>query len=144
MRRHLAVAGGAVSQDQAYYLGHNAYYKPPDFLAQPVVLNAVLASLEDRDANVRAAALDALRKVHGIEQQQSFRDALAKLQQERNQRLQLIAERVLAGSDADGAAFRRAAELALADARPSGENAFKIELARRIVARSLSVLPVSG
>ena len=49
------------------------------------------------------------------------------------------AERVLAGSDADGAAFRRAAELALADARPSGENAFKIELARRIVARSLAL-----
>jgi len=49
------------------------------------------------------------------------------------------AERVLAGSDADEAAFRRAAERALADARPSGENAFKIELARRIVARSLAL-----
>ena len=33
----------------------------------------------------------------------------------------------------DAAAFRRAAEAALADAKPSGDNAFKIELARRIV-----------
>ncbi|HEY6274679.1 MAG TPA: hypothetical protein VIX19_22065, partial [Terriglobales bacterium] len=99
MRSHLAVAGGAVSQDQAYYLGHNAYYKPPDFLAQPIVLNTVMASLEDRDANVRAAALDVLRKVHGIEQQQDFRAALEKLRQERNPRLQLIAERVLGGKN---------------------------------------------
>ncbi len=99
MRRHLAVAGGAVSQDQAYYLGHNAYYKPPNFLAQPIVLNAVLASLEDRDANVRAAALDLLRKAPGIEQRPDFRAALERLQQGRNPRLQLIAERVLAGKN---------------------------------------------
>ena len=37
----------------------------------------------------------------------------------------------------DEAAFRRAAEAALADAKPSGDNAFKIELARRIVTRAL-------
>ena len=36
-------------------------------------------------------------------------------------------------------AFRRAAEAALADATPSGDNAFKIELARRIVARALAL-----
>ena len=36
-------------------------------------------------------------------------------------------------------AFTKAAELALADAAPSGDNAFKIELARRIVARALSL-----
>jgi xanthine dehydrogenase YagS FAD-binding subunit len=47
------------------------------------------------------------------------------------------AEAVLAGAQPDEAAFRRAAEAALADARPSGDNAFKIELARRIVARAL-------
>jgi xanthine dehydrogenase YagS FAD-binding subunit len=35
-------------------------------------------------------------------------------------------------------AFAKAADLALADARPSGDNAFKIELARRIVARALA------
>ena len=97
MRRHLDVSGAAVSQDQAYYLGHNAYYKPPDFLAEPAVLNTVMASLQDRDANVRAAALDLLRKVKGIEDRQDFRAALAKFQQERNPRLQMIAERVLGG-----------------------------------------------
>ena len=37
------------------------------------------------------------------------------------------------------AAFRRAAEAALADAKPSGDNAFKIELARRIVVRALAL-----
>lgn len=36
-------------------------------------------------------------------------------------------------------AFAKAADLALADARPSGDNAFKIALARRIVARALTL-----
>lgn len=97
MRRHLGVSGGAVSQDQAYFLGHNTYYKDPDFLDQPIVLNAVMASLDDRDANVRAAALDLLRKVNGIEARPDFRAELEKLKQERNPRLQLIAENVLDG-----------------------------------------------
>ena len=49
------------------------------------------------------------------------------------------AEAVLAGARPDRAAFRRAAEAALADATPSGDNEFKIELARRIVARALTL-----
>jgi xanthine dehydrogenase YagS FAD-binding subunit len=49
------------------------------------------------------------------------------------------AEALLVGSRPDGAAFRRAAEAALADATPSGDNAFKIELARRIVTRALTL-----
>jgi xanthine dehydrogenase YagS FAD-binding subunit len=49
------------------------------------------------------------------------------------------AEDVLAGAHPDQAVFRRAAEAALADARPSGDNAFKIELARRILVRALTV-----
>ncbi len=51
------------------------------------------------------------------------------------------AEAALAGAAPDAAAFRRAAEAALADATPSGDNAFKIELARRIVARALASPP---
>jgi xanthine dehydrogenase YagS FAD-binding subunit len=47
------------------------------------------------------------------------------------------AEGMLAGARADGAAFRRAAEAALEDAKPSGDNAFKIVLARGIVMRAL-------
>ena len=49
------------------------------------------------------------------------------------------AEARLAGAVPDAAAFRRAAEAALADAAPSGDNGFKIELARRIVARALAL-----
>ncbi|MBV9703717.1 MAG: FAD binding domain-containing protein [Methylobacteriaceae bacterium] len=49
------------------------------------------------------------------------------------------AEKVLAGTRPEAATLRRAAEAALAQARPSGENAFKIELARRVVARALAL-----
>ena len=49
------------------------------------------------------------------------------------------AEVILAGARADATLFRRAAEAALAAAKPSGDNAFKIELARRIVVRALTL-----
>ena len=49
------------------------------------------------------------------------------------------AERILVGTRADAASFHRAAEAALAQAKPSGDNGFKIELARRIVARALAL-----
>jgi xanthine dehydrogenase YagS FAD-binding subunit len=48
------------------------------------------------------------------------------------------AEKILAGAGADPLTFRRAAEAALADAKPSGDNAFKIELAQRIIVRALT------
>jgi len=47
------------------------------------------------------------------------------------------AEAQLAGSAASEAAFRRAAKAALVDAKPSGNNAFKIELAQRVIVRAL-------
>ena len=49
------------------------------------------------------------------------------------------AEAALVGALPGRAAFRHAAEAALAEARPSGENGFKIELARRIVVRALTL-----
>jgi xanthine dehydrogenase YagS FAD-binding subunit len=49
------------------------------------------------------------------------------------------AELILAGARADPALFHRAAEVALAEAKPSGDNGFKIELARRAVARALAL-----
>jgi xanthine dehydrogenase YagS FAD-binding subunit len=49
------------------------------------------------------------------------------------------AEEILAGARPEAAAFRRAADAALADAKPSGDNAFKIELARGIVTRALTL-----
>jgi xanthine dehydrogenase YagS FAD-binding subunit len=52
------------------------------------------------------------------------------------------AETVLAGASLSAESFRRAAEAALAEGRPSGGNAFKIELARRIVLRTLALAAV--
>ena len=49
------------------------------------------------------------------------------------------AEAVLAGAAPGEAVFRQASEAALAEAAPSGDNAFKIELARRIVVRALAL-----
>ena len=49
------------------------------------------------------------------------------------------AEQILAGARAEPSSFARAAEAALAGAKPSGDNAFKIELARRIVVRALTL-----
>ena len=49
------------------------------------------------------------------------------------------AETLLAGARPDAAAFARAAEAALADAAPSGDNRFKIDLAGRLVARALAL-----
>jgi HEAT repeat protein len=98
MRRHLGVAGGAVSQDQQYFLGKNAaYQKEPDFLENPIVLDTLLATLRDPDANARAAALDVLRKVKDVEQRPDFRAALLQLQKDSNPRLKLIATSVLEG-----------------------------------------------
>jgi len=50
-----------------------------------------------------------------------------------------VAEQILRGVRAEASNFHRAAEAALADAKPSGGNAFKIELARRIVVRALTL-----
>jgi xanthine dehydrogenase YagS FAD-binding subunit len=49
------------------------------------------------------------------------------------------AEAELVGVHPNPDGFRGAAEAALAEARPSGDNAFKIELARRIVVRALAL-----
>jgi xanthine dehydrogenase YagS FAD-binding subunit len=49
------------------------------------------------------------------------------------------AEKILAGTSPGQDVFRRAAEAALAEAKPSGDNQFKIELARRILVRALTL-----
>jgi xanthine dehydrogenase YagS FAD-binding subunit len=46
---------------------------------------------------------------------------------------------MLAGSLPRPDAFHRAAKAALADAKPSGDNQFKIELAQRILVRALTL-----
>jgi len=49
------------------------------------------------------------------------------------------AEQVLKGAAPEAGRFREAAEAAVVDAKPSGDNAFKIELARRVIARALTL-----
>ena len=49
------------------------------------------------------------------------------------------AEKVLTGAKAEEATFRAAAEAALMDARPQRNNGFKIELAKRTLARALAM-----
>src|SRR5580692_4636146 len=49
------------------------------------------------------------------------------------------AEAALLGKPADEASFRKAAEAALAGAKPRTDNAFKVELARRCVVRTLKM-----
>jgi xanthine dehydrogenase YagS FAD-binding subunit len=49
------------------------------------------------------------------------------------------AELILAGKRAHDSLFHRAAEAALAEAKPSGDNGFKIELARRVVVRAFAL-----
>ncbi len=100
MRLRVGTAGLGVSQDAAGLLANSyayAKYKSPNFLEQPVVLQAVIASLYDKDANVRAAALDVLRQAKGVESRPDFQAALRELQRDPNPRLQLIAANVLGG-----------------------------------------------
>jgi xanthine dehydrogenase YagS FAD-binding subunit len=49
------------------------------------------------------------------------------------------AEEILTGANPSDPVFRRAAEAALGDAKPSGDNRFKIELAQRILVRALTL-----
>jgi HEAT repeat protein len=95
---HLGVSGGALSQDQAYFLGKKTSTRPGDLLLnQPIVFKAAIDSLGDRDANVRAAALDLMRKVKGIETRPEFRAALERMQNDPNSRLSITAKNVLGG-----------------------------------------------
>jgi HEAT repeat protein len=99
MIRHLGVAGGAVSQDQDFLNRNLAAKKIQEPLENPIVLDTVMASVLHGDANVRAAALDTLRKVKGVEERPDFRAAMDQLQNSDNPRLKLIATRVLQGKN---------------------------------------------
>ena len=99
LNRHAGVSGGAISQDQGYFLNKSlvAIKRPTDLLENPLVLSTVLASLQNPDNNVRAAGLDTLRKVKGVEQRPEFHAAMEQLQTDANPRLKLIAVSVLQG-----------------------------------------------
>ena len=51
----------------------------------------------------------------------------------------LEAERMLVGATPRAETFRRAADVALRDARPRRDNAFKVELAKRTMIRALTL-----
>jgi xanthine dehydrogenase YagS FAD-binding subunit len=51
----------------------------------------------------------------------------------------LEAEKFLVGTVASGDAFRKAADLAVAGAKPYEHNAFKVELARQSIVRALTL-----
>ena len=97
LKRHFGIAGGAVSQDQDYLNRRAGELKMKEPLDYPIVLNTVLASLTNPDANVSAAALDTLRKVKNVDQRADFRAAMGRLQTSNNPRLKLIAASVLQG-----------------------------------------------
>ncbi len=99
LKRRLGVAGGAVSQDQDYLNRHASALKIKEPLEYPIVVDTVLTSLLNPDANVSAAALDTLRKVKGVEQRPDFKTAMYKLQNSTNPRLKLIATSVLQGKN---------------------------------------------
>ena len=97
LKRRLGVSGGAVSQDQDFLDRNAAALKIKEPLEYPIVVDTILASLLNQDANVSAAALDTLRKVKGIEQRSDFQAAMTKLQGSTNPRLKLISASVLQG-----------------------------------------------
>jgi HEAT repeat protein len=97
IRRRGGVSGGAISQDAAYIKAKKRVNPSMELLAEPMVFDTVLASLADPDANIRAAALDLLRKSERIEANPQFRAALERMRDDPNSRLKLIARNVLAG-----------------------------------------------
>jgi len=99
LKRRLGVSGGAVSQDQDYLNRHAAALKIKEPLEYPIVVDKVLACLLNSDANISAAALDALRKVKNVEKRPDFRSAMNQLQSSSNPRLKLIAGSVLEGKN---------------------------------------------
>ena len=99
LKKRLGVSGGAVSQDQDFLNGHPAASRAREPLEYPIVVDTVMASLLNADANVSAAALDTLRKVKDVEKRPDFLAAMSRLQSSTNPRLKLIAASVLKGKN---------------------------------------------
>jgi len=104
----------------AAFAGHARYLKLRERTSYAFAVVSAAAALDLEDGTIRQARL-------------ALGGVAAKPWRAR------AAEESLAGAAPGAASFRRAAEAALADARPSGDNDFKIELARRIVVRALAL-----
>jgi hypothetical protein len=99
LKKRFGISGGAVSQDQDYLNGHPAALRTREPLEYPIVVDTIMTSLLNADANVSAAALDTLRKVKGVEKRADFLAAMSQLQSSTNPRLKLIATSVLKGKN---------------------------------------------
>lgn len=110
--------------EAAAFAGNSRYLKLRERTSYAFAVVSAAAALQVKDGTIQAARL----ALGGVAPK-PWRAAEA--------------EASLKGAPPSPEAFARAADLALADARPSGDNAFKIELARRIVVRAL-ILAMEG
>jgi xanthine dehydrogenase YagS FAD-binding subunit len=106
--------------DAASFAGHARYLKIRDRTSYAFAVVSAAAALRLRDGVIAEARL----ALGGV--------ALKPWRARQ-------AEALLAGARMGVDAFRQAADLALVDARPCGGNAYKIELARRIIVRALTL-----
>ena len=106
--------------DAAKFSAHARYLKIRERTSYAFAIVSAAASLRIEDGTIR----DARIALGGV---------AAKPWRARS------AEGILAGSRPGDELSRRAAEAALAEAKPSGDNRFKIELARRIIVRALTL-----
>ncbi|KAA2235662.1 FAD binding domain-containing protein [Salinarimonas soli] len=109
-----------LSADAAAFAGHARYLKVRERTSYAFAVVSAAAALRIADGRIEAARLAlggvALKPWRARE-----------------------AEAALAGASPGFESFQEAAALALAEARPSGDNAYKIELARRVIARALTL-----
>ncbi|MCB8839343.1 xanthine dehydrogenase family protein subunit M [Aurantimonas sp. VKM B-3413] len=106
--------------DALAFSGHQRYLKVRDRTSYAFALASAAAALTFENGVISAARL----ALGGIAPKPWRAEA---------------AEAALAGKAPGRQAFAAAAEIAFADAKPSGENAYKIELGKRVVARVLAM-----
>jgi xanthine dehydrogenase YagS FAD-binding subunit len=109
----------AVELPSRGFASNYSYLKLRDRLSYAFALVSVAAALETEDGTIKEARLALGGVAH-----KPWRDTEV--------------EAVLVGQPANEASFARAAEIALHNARACSHNAFKIELARRTIVRTLT------
>lgn len=112
------ITGLRLPPETAGFRTHSRYLKLRERTSFAFALVSAAAALEIEGATIRAARL----ALGGVAAKPWRAHA---------------AEALLVGRKPDVDSFAEAAEAALADARPSGDNAYKIELAKRVVKRAL-------
>ena len=111
----------AVEIPNSPYAARSHYLKVRDRASYEFALSAAAVALELRDGVIRAA-----RVALGGVATKPWRAPAA--------------EAVLVGQPPGEPLFRKAADAALADAKPRKHNAFKVELARRTIVRALGAV----